>query len=55
MLNPPVPSRAAYELMRQQAEETLAKQQRKPQSAPPDPARGSMEWQALQKNRNQSN
>jgi predicted phage terminase large subunit-like protein len=54
MLNPPMPSRAAYELMRQQAEETLAKQQRKPQPAPPDPARGSMEWRAQQSSRDRS-
>jgi hypothetical protein len=54
MLNPPMPSWGAYELMRQQAEEVVAAQQRKPQGAPPDPARGSVEWEALQKSRNGS-
>jgi hypothetical protein len=34
--------------MRQNAEATRGAQQRKPQGAPPNPARGSMEWQALQ-------
>jgi hypothetical protein len=54
MLNPPMTSWAAYELMRQQAEEALAKQHPKPQPAPPNPARGSLEWQALQNSRNGS-
>ena len=31
----------AYELTRQRAEETVAAQQRRPQPAPPNPARGS--------------
>ena len=48
MLNPPMTSWGAYELMRQQAEEVLAAQQRKPQPAPPNPAPGSMEWFAVQ-------
>ena len=48
MLNPPMQSWGALELARQHAEEILAAQQRKPQPAPPDRARGSMEWQALQ-------
>ena len=54
MLNPPMTSWGAYELMRQQAEEVLAAQQRKPQGARPDPARGSVEWQDLQNSRNES-
>jgi hypothetical protein len=54
MLNPPMTSWGAYELMRQQAEEILAAQQRKPQPAPPNPARGSVEWEALQNSRNRS-
>ena len=49
MLNPPMTSWGAYELMRQQAEEVLAAQQRKPQPAPPNPAPGSMEWFDAQK------
>jgi len=48
MLNPPMPSWAAYEIAREMAEETLAAQQRKPQPAPLNPAPGSVEWQALQ-------
>jgi predicted phage terminase large subunit-like protein len=48
MLNPPMPSWNAYEIMREQAEEVLAARQRKPQPAPLIPARGSVEWQALQ-------
>ena len=48
MLNPPMPSWAAYEIVREMAEETLAAQQRKPQPAPLNPAPGSVEWQALQ-------
>ena len=44
----------AFELMRQQAEEVRAAQQRKPQPAPPNPARGSVEWEALQNSRNRS-
>jgi len=48
MLNPPMQGWAAYEIARQDAEAIQAKQQQKPQGAPPDPARGSMEWQALQ-------
>ena len=51
MLSPPMQSYAAYELMRRQAEEVLAAQQRKPQGASPSPARGSVEWQ---KSRNES-
>ena len=39
---------AAYEIAREMAEEVRAAQERKPQGAPPDPARGYMEWQALQ-------
>jgi hypothetical protein len=39
ILNPPMQSWAAYEIMREQAEETRAAQQRKPQPAPPNPAR----------------
>ena len=54
MLNPPMQSYAAYELMRRQAEEVLAAQQRKLQGASPSPARGSVEWQDLQKSRNES-
>ena len=54
MLNPPMTSWGAYELMRQQAEEVLAAQQRKLQGASPSPARGSVEWQDLQKSRNES-
>ena len=54
MLSPPMQSYAAYELMRRQAEEVLAAQQRKPQGARPDPARGSVEWQDLQNSRNES-
>ena len=41
-------SYAAYEIARQKAEEVLAAQQRKPQPAQPNPARGSMEWFDLQ-------
>jgi hypothetical protein len=41
-------SYAAYEIARQQAEEVLAARQRKPQPVPPNPAPGSVEWQALQ-------
>ena len=48
MLNPPMSSWAAYEIARQDAEAIRAKQHAKPQGAPPDPARGSMEWLALQ-------
>jgi predicted phage terminase large subunit-like protein len=48
MLNPPMTSWGAFELMRQQAEEVRAAQQRKPQPAQPNPARGSMEWFDLQ-------
>jgi predicted phage terminase large subunit-like protein len=48
MLNPPMQSWGVYELMRQQAEEALSAQHRKPQGAPPNPAPGSMEWQVLQ-------
>ena len=48
MLNPPMPSWGAYELMRHLAEKTLAKQHPEPQPATPNPAPGSMEWQALQ-------
>src|SRR5215472_9571144 len=40
MLNPPMKSWAAYEIAPQDAEAILAAQQRKPQPAPPDPARG---------------
>ena len=54
MLSPPMQSYAAYELMRRQAEEVLAAQQRKLQGASPSPARGSVEWQDLQKSRNES-
>ena len=54
MLNPPMQSWGAFELARQEAEAILAAQQRKPQPAPPDPARGSMERQALQNSRNES-
>jgi hypothetical protein len=54
MLSPPMQSYAAYELMRRQAEEVLAAQQRKPQGARPDPARGSVEWQDLQNSRDRS-
>ena len=54
MLNPPMSSYAAYEIARQQAEEVLAAQQRKPQPAPPNPAPGSVEWQALQEKRKNS-
>ena len=54
MLNPPMQSWAAYEIARQDAEAILAAQQRKPQGAQPDPARGSVEWEALQKSRNGS-
>jgi len=54
MLNPPMTSRAAYEIARQDAEAILAAQQRKPQPAPPNPTRGSVEWQALQNSRDQS-
>jgi predicted phage terminase large subunit-like protein len=48
MLNPPMKSWGAYELARQQAEAILAARQHKLQPAPPNPAQGSMEWQALQ-------
>ena len=48
MLNPSISSYAAYEIAREKAEEVLAAQQRKPQPAPPIPAPGSVEWQALQ-------
>jgi len=54
MLSPPMQSYAAYELMRRQAEEVLAAQQRKLQGASPSPARGSVGWQDLQKSRNES-
>ena len=54
MLNPPMTSRAAYEIARQDAEAILAAQQRKPQGARPDPARGSVEWQDLQNSRDRS-
>ena len=54
MLSPPMQSYAAYELMRRKAEEVLAAQQRKLQGASPSPARGSVEWQDLQKSRNES-
>ena len=48
MLNPPMPSWGAYELARHLAEKAFAEQHPKPQPAPPNPARGSMEWFALQ-------
>ena len=48
MLNPPMQSWAAYEIMRQRFEEADAPRQRKPQPAPPNPAPGSMEYLALQ-------
>ena len=54
MLDPPMQSYAAYEIARQDAEAIRAKQQQKPQGAPPDPARGSVEWEALQRSRNGS-
>src|SRR5215831_7894192 len=54
MLNPPMTSRAAYEIACQDAEAIRAKQQQKPQPAPPNPTRGSVEWQALQNSRDQS-
>ena len=54
MLNPPMSSWAAYEIMRQDAEAIRAKLHAKPQGAPPDPARGSMEWLALQEKQKNS-
>jgi predicted phage terminase large subunit-like protein len=48
MLNPPMQSWAPYQIARENAEAIRAVQLRKPQGATPDPARGSMEWQALQ-------
>jgi len=54
MLNPPMQSWGAFELMRQQAEEVVAAQQRKPQPAEPNWAVGSMEWQAAQDKKNKS-
>jgi hypothetical protein len=47
----PFPGQTAYELMRMEAEAVQeAAQPRKPQPARPNPAPGSMEWQALQEN-----
>jgi hypothetical protein len=43
----PFPGQNIYELYRRDAHE--AEQRRKPQPAPPNPARGSMEWLAAQK------
>jgi hypothetical protein len=55
MLNAPMQSGGAYEIACQNAEAIRAAQQRKPQGAAPYPARGSVEWQALQeKQKNQS-
>jgi len=55
VLNPPLQSGGAYEIAYQNAEAIRAAQQRKPQGAPPDPTRGSVEWQAMQeKQKNQS-
>jgi len=44
----PFPSQAAYELMREAAEEVEQRRKAKPQSAPLSPAPGSVEWRALQ-------
>jgi hypothetical protein len=44
----PFPGQNAYELMRMWAEEEEQRRAQKPQGAPPDPARGSMEWLAAQ-------
>ena len=44
----------AYELARHLAEKAFAEQHPKPQPAPPNPARGSLEWQALQNSRESS-
>src|SRR5262249_36952566 len=43
----PFPGQNIFELYRQDAQR--AEQRRKPQPAPPNPARGSMEWFAAQK------
>src|SRR6516164_8779300 len=48
MLNPPMPSWAAYEIARERAEKAFAEQHPKQEPATPNPARGSMEWFALQ-------
>ena len=50
----PFRGQTAYELMRMLAEETEQRRNAKPQGAPPDPARGSMEFQARQKLKNSS-
>ena len=54
MLNPAMQSWGAYELARHLAEKTLAKQHPKPPPATPNPAPGSMEWQAEQDKKNRS-
>jgi hypothetical protein len=54
MLNPQMKGWAFYEFMRQDLEALRAAQQSKPQPAPPNPAPGSMEWQALQDKKNRS-
>ena len=54
MLNSPMQSWAACENARQEAEALRAAQQRKPQPAPPNPAAGSLQWQALQNIRDRS-
>jgi predicted phage terminase large subunit-like protein len=44
----PFPGQGIFEYYRQLAQELEQRQRRKPQPAPPDPARGSLEWFALQ-------
>jgi hypothetical protein len=50
----PFPGQNAYQLMRMAAEEAEQRRKAKPKGAPPDPARGSMEWFALQEKRKNS-
>jgi hypothetical protein len=48
MLSPPMQSWGIYEFYPQEAETLRAAQHPQPQPAQPNPARGSMEWFALQ-------